>query len=105
MVRRDGSMEIHLRPILMKTPYARGGISHKGQREIEGQMSLRGYKFHQHEMIQEITPIKGKMSEPRYLRVKGDQSLIPTIILRSEGNRKKFKKETQTMFPIISLNT
>lgn len=96
---------MHLRPVFQEITLARADPSHQGQRQTEGQMILRCDMFHQHEMLQEMTPIKGKMVEPKYPGAKGDQCLITCIILRSVSRRKYVKKQPQIRFTrfIISL--
>lgn len=44
--------------------------------------------FHQYEMFQKITLFGGEIAKPMYLGVKGDQSLISNIILRSTSHIK-----------------
>lgn len=91
-------VEIHYRPILLKTTLAKTGTLHRDQRQTEREMSFRSNKFHQYKTFQNITPVCGKIAKPRLLRAKGDQSLVPSITLRSMGNKKRSKKSLKDGF-------
>lgn len=56
-------------------------------------MHLRNDEFHQYEMLQKITLIIGKIAEPWYMRMKGDQSLILSIIQQITRYKRKVNEK------------
>lgn len=86
------------RPVPRKTAFTRASASYRGQRKIEGKVSLMSNMFHWHEILNKVTSIGGKRVETCYMSAKGDQSLIPSIIRRSTSNVKEIKKRSKEGF-------
>lgn len=85
-------MEIRSRPILMKTAYVGIGAYFRSRRQTKENMICVSDTPNQYETFQKITPVSGEIKKPRHLGAKEDQSLIPYVVLRSTGYRKKIEK-------------
>lgn len=80
-------------PVFQKMALTRESASRWFRRQTKGEMSLRGNSFHQHEMFEEIISVICIRVEPRDMREKKDQSLIPGIIPRGLSHVKRDQKE------------